>query len=200
MVDAIKGNARSQGLMSDLFTRADEANAREVRQRNENWQTYKLAAIARLQEAKERGELEPRFLPRPDDIVIDPETGQQFHGPVDNAEQRELERPLSCRMRSISDRLSGRTANHLMIRGRRWFWQCLRRRGIPPRLRLSELEWIHRQFKYEATPKRTLLKLLFAAWRTVGCPRPRGYLSLDLTVVKQWFEDLGALRRKVVRS
>ncbi|TIO04215.1 hypothetical protein [Mesorhizobium sp.] len=73
----------------------------------------------------------------------------------------------------------------------------LAEKGIPPRLRLSELEWVHKQFQYEGMSKRNLLKLLFTAWRKVGCPRPRGYLSLNLQLVKEWFEDFGALRLEV---
>lgn len=73
----------------------------------------------------------------------------------------------------------------------------LTEKGIPPRLRFSELEWIHKQFKYEGMSKRVLLKLLFTAWRKVGCPRLRGYLSPDLLVVQEWFADIGAMRQEV---
>lgn len=70
-------------------------------------------------------------------------------------------------------------------------------RGVPPRLRLSHFESFRKQSKYQATPKRPLLKLLFSSWRKIGCPRPRGYLSLDLRMIKQWFEDIAALRHEV---
>ncbi|MFD2053580.1 DUF5681 domain-containing protein [Mesorhizobium calcicola] len=202
-VDAIKGNARSQGLVSDLITRADEAHAREMRQRNELWEWYKAAKTAQLEDAKRRGEPAPSFLPHPDDIVTDPHTGPRFVGPVDEDEQRELERALQLRETLImqdaldhksTHRPDGRQFNDP---GAAMVMAMLLEKAIPPRLRLSDIEWIHRQFKYEGISKRTLLKLLFTAWRKIGRPRQRGYLSLDLRVVKKWFEDFGAMYQEV---
>ncbi|RWP02504.1 MAG: hypothetical protein EOQ98_04650 [Mesorhizobium sp.] len=203
ILNALKGNARSQGLAMDLFRTADEANAREIRQRNEIWERYKAQTTAELVDAKERGEPEPRILPHPDDIVIDSRTGPKFLGPLDDDEQQELERTLHLRefliMQDALDQRSSFRADGTLFNdpGAAMLLAMLAEKGIPPRLRLSELEWVHKQFKYEGMSKRNLLKLLFTAWRKVGCPRPRGYLSPDLRVVKEWFEDIGAMHREV---
>ncbi|CCV11211.1 DUF5681 domain-containing protein [Mesorhizobium sp. STM 4661] len=203
ILNALKGNARSQGLAMDLFRTADEAHAREIRQRNEIWERYKALTTAELAGAKQRGEPEPRILPHPDDIVIDSETGPKFLGPLDEDEQQELERTLQLReilvMQDALDQRSSFRVDGTPFNdpGTAMVLAMLLEKCIPPRLRLSELEWIRKQFKYEGTSKRTLLKLLFTAWRKVGRPRPRGYLSPDLKVVKKWFEDMAALRDEV---
>ncbi|TIO04214.1 DUF5681 domain-containing protein [Mesorhizobium sp.] len=49
ILNALKGNARSQGLAMDLFRTADEANAREIRQRDEIWERFKTQTTAELQ-------------------------------------------------------------------------------------------------------------------------------------------------------
>ncbi|MER8848553.1 DUF5681 domain-containing protein [Mesorhizobium australicum] len=203
MVDALKGNARAQGLVSDLFARADEANARDIRDRNELCELWKAIKTAEIEDAKLRGEPAPTILPHPDDVVADAATGPRFLGPVDKDEQRELERTLQMRETLImQDALDHKSTSRPDGRqftdpGAAMVMAMLLEKSIPPRLRLTDIDWIHRQFKYEAFSKRTLLKLLFTAWRQVGRPRPRGYLSLDLRVVKKWFEDFGAMYQEV---
>ena len=52
--------------------------------------------------------------------------------------------------------------------------------GLPPRLKLPDIQWVFPALKYESMPKRKLLKQLFEAWRKLGHPLPRGHLSPDL--------------------
>jgi hypothetical protein len=100
IANALKGNARSQGLLGDWVRTADAVKAREVRQSNEYWRAYQLAAREILAEAKARGESEPTVLPHPDDIVLDDVAGAPHYRTV---------RPGKCNPDAEHGRFSSRS-------------------------------------------------------------------------------------------
>lgn len=51
---------------------------------------------------------------------------------------------------------------------------------VPPRLRLSTLQFVVKQMRYLSMPKRRLLKELHRAWRTLGRQLPRGFVFGNL--------------------
>jgi hypothetical protein len=203
LVNALKGNARSQGLAMDIIRTADEANARDIRRRTEIWENYKQVALAEIAEAKKRGEPEPKLLPHPDDIEFDTETGPRFLGPMDEDDQRKLEETIYLRevlimQEALDQRMTVRPNGEPQTEaGAAMLFAMLLEKAIPPRLRLSDWEWLRREGKYEAMPKRALLKLLFSSWRKLGRRRPRGDLSPNLSAVKEWFENFMALKKEV---
>ncbi len=93
----VKGNARYGGLALDMFRTAEQAHAREVRERNEFWQYYKDVKSSELEAAAKRGETLPTILPHPDDIVIDYDEGPRFIGPGCEQEQKMMKETLQFR-------------------------------------------------------------------------------------------------------
>lgn len=202
MVNAIKGNARSQGLAMDLITRSNEANARDINRRNELWSRYQELAFAQIEAARERGEPEPVILPHPADIEIDASAGPIFRGPMCEAEQRSVERTFDyldvlVMQAELEDRTYGsegssrtepRSALHLAL---------LLEKTIPQRLRWSEVEWFRRQNRCHVLSKRELLKRLTRAWRALGTPRARGRLTPHISQIKRLLENLAAMKQEV---
>lgn len=54
--------------------------------------------------------------------------------------------------------------------------------------------------RFERMTKRELLKQLHADWRKLGKPKPRGFVSADLTMVLPTFVALQELALKVASS
>lgn len=96
--------------MLDLIRTAEQAHAREVRERNEYWSAYQAAARAVIAERTAKGEAEPEVLPHPDDIAIDWETGPRFIGPLDEDELKKFQETQRLRdallMQDVLDRRS----------------------------------------------------------------------------------------------
>lgn len=68
---------------------------------------------------------------------------------------------------------------------------------VPPRLQLSEDQWIRRMMKLKGLPKRVLLKQLYEGWPKLGRPRPRGYVFPDLSRTKRAIEQCMAVGREL---
>jgi hypothetical protein len=198
-MSAVKGNARSQALVLDLLRKGDAAKAEEIRRSNELWREYKRIISAEIAEAKKQGLPVPKPLPHPDDVVIDERTGPKFLGPLHEQAQAMLEQTLRCRDTLImQDALDRRSAvrldgTPLAEPGAAEFLAILFDKFVPPRLRLSSAEWACRSLRYEDMPKRKLLKLLFEAWQKLGSPRPRGYVSADLSATIEQVESIASL-------
>lgn len=73
----------------------------------------------------------------------------------------------------------------------------LMERAIPPRLRLTDAQWVWRGMKFDTMPKRVLLKKLYEAWRQAGSPHPRGYIFPDLDVAREKIELIIHLVREI---
>jgi hypothetical protein len=198
-MSAAKGNARSQALILDLLRKGDAAKAEEIRRSNELWRNYKRIVSAEIAEAKKQGLPLPAPLPHPDDIVIDERTGPKFLGPLDQQAQAMLEKTLRVRDTLImQDALDRRSAvrldgTPLNEPGAAELLAILFDKFVPPRLRLSSTEWACRLMRYEDMPKRKLLKQLFEAWQKLGSPRPRGYVSVDLSQTIERVESVARL-------
>jgi len=70
---------------------------------------------------------------------------------------------------------------------------------IPPRLRLSNGEWIWRIMKAERVPKPALLKQLYGEWRKLGYPLPRGFLFPSKSSMKRQIERRIAMANEIQR-
>lgn len=202
MINAIKGNARSQGLAMDLITRSNEANARDINRRNELWSRHQELAFAQIEAARERGEPEPVILPHPADIEVDPSTGPIFRGPMCEAEQRSVERTLDyldvlVMQAELEDRIvASEDASDAEPRSA-LLLALLLEKTIPQRLRWSEVEWFRRQNRCHVLSKRELLKRLTRAWRGLGTPCPRGWLTPPVGQIKRLLENFAAVKQEV---
>jgi len=182
---ALKGVPRSQSLALGMLRDAGDAQALEIRRVSRILEDYKAGAEAEIADAVRRGLPPARFVPHPDDIVIDRVKGPRFLGPVDEEEQAKLERLLRCRdVLIMQDALERRSTTRLdgtplTEPGSALLLALLIDRGAPVRLRLSEGAWIDRIMHYQRVPKRQLLKRLYAAWQQLGLPYPRGYVMAN---------------------
>jgi hypothetical protein len=57
--------------------------------------------------------------------------------------------------------------------------------GMPERFQRSDVELLLRMMRYDATPKRLLLKELYCTWRALGIQLPRGYTFPPLSIGKK---------------
>ena len=196
---AVKGNARSQATFIGLAQKAHDAKALEQRRSTEFWTEYKRTWSAQIAEAKKRGEAIPSVLPHPDDIIIDHAKGPRFLGPFDEEEEAKINETIRLRDTLIMQdewdhrstvRLSGEP---LTEPGSAGLMSIVLDGGVPPRLQLSETQRALKMMKYESMPKRELLKRLFSAWRRLGSPRPRGYVSPNLTYTEKYLRLLFGL-------
>jgi hypothetical protein len=196
---AVKGNARSQATFIGLAQKAYDADARERHRSTEFWTDYKRVKSAQLAVAAKRGEPTPSVLPHPDDIIIDHAKGPRFVGPFDEEEEARLNETIRLRDTLIMQdewdhrstvRLSGGPLTEPRSAG---LMSILLDRGVPPRLQLSETQRILKMMTYQSMPQRELLKLLFGAWRRLGSPRPRGYVSPNLTYTEKYMRLLFGL-------
>jgi hypothetical protein len=200
---AVKGNARSQATFIGLAQKAHQAEALQRRESIEFWTEYKGTRSAQLAEANERNSPVTGILPHPDDIVIDYLKGPQFLGPMDEKEQAAVNQTLRYRdvliMQDALDHRSKIRLKGVLLTepGSAGLMAMLLEMAIPPRLRLSEIQWLMRAMKYENMPKRDLLKNLSEAWFKLGIPRPRGYLSPNLTWTRNYLAMAAVLLRQI---
>lgn len=194
LAGATKTNPRSQALAIDLMQQANSAKAEDIRRRNKIWEDYKASAYAELAEAAEQGLPPPKIVPHPDDVDIDPIEGPQFLGPITEEQQAKLERLLQLRdvlimQEALDERSTTRLdGTPLTEPGSAMLRVMVIDRFVPQRYRLSDNDVVNKLSQYKGTPKRQLLKQLYAAWRDVGIPQPRGYVSPNHTHVRARLE------------
>lgn len=181
---AFKGNARSQATLLVLSREVEAMKAYERQESIAFWRWYKEHKSKILADAVERGEPAPLIFPHPDDVVIDCERGVRIVGPVDEEEQARVEHSIRFRevliMQDVLDRRTADAGRFAGKPGGAGLSARLMEHGLPPRLRLTEGQWVRRMIDYGRLPQRQLLKQLYAAWRAVGAARPRGFLYPDL--------------------
>jgi len=200
---AVKGNSRSQQTFVDLAQKAHEAEVLERRRSIERWTEYKRIWSTQIAEAKKRGEPIPHILPHPDDIVIDHAKGPRLLGPFDEEEETKLNETIRLRdILIMQDELDHRSTvrlngEPLTEPGSAGLIAHLLEQGIPPRLRLSQTQWILKSMKYHSMQQRELLKTLFAAWRRYGSPLPRGFVFPNLTPIANRMTFLMDLIRSI---
>ena len=194
LATALKGDPRAQRLLLQELHLAEELHAVEV-QSDKQWaRNYKALAYHAIEEARAAGQPLPRFLPHPDDIMIDNEVGFRCVGPIDEEGQRKLEETLRFRdLLIMQDELDQRLWSSACEapgsrpeRGRAggaFLFAIALDRTVPERHRLRDHELIRRTFRYEGTSKRALLKELYNGWRALGRNVPRGstFASLERT-------------------
>lgn len=183
---ALKGNPLSLRLAFQLAQDAERQRAAEI-QKDIAWaRDYKANVSEAMAAAKKAGDKLLRFLPHPDDVVINERFGFKIVGPINEEEQEELEGRLRLLdvllMQDVLDeRLgppqgasphwsSGALLVAIIING-----------AVPKRYRVSDTELDYRRWRFERLSKRTLLKDVCGAWKSVGIDMPRGarFLSAD---------------------
>lgn len=196
LTKAIKGDPRAQGLAVNLLRDAEQKKAEEVKAQNESWSRYKEKARELIANARHNNQPEPKFLPHPDDVVIDAVDGPRFIGPVDEDGEDRMKETLSycdaLLMQDVLDRRCGGRADR-DAPGSSFVLFDLLQRAAPPRLRMSDAQIIVRQANYEHWTKRVLLKEVYQVWQRLGKNVPRGSVMPKLDVVKRKIEFASAM-------
>lgn len=144
-----------------------------------------------IAECMTRGEAEPEVLPHPDDIVIDLETGPRFIGPFDREELKKFQETQRLRdvliLQDVLDQRSKVRLDGTPLKepGGALLLAMSFDKGLPPRLRMSDIDIVAMQWRFERMTKRELLKLLHNEWRKVGRPKPRGFVFWDRSVAEE---------------
>ncbi len=183
----LKGNARYAGMVLDAFRTAEQAHAREIKRQVEFWSTYKEFYGEQIAQARRDKRPEPEVYPHPEDIVIDHATGPRFLGPWDEEQNHRLMHTVRmCEVLLMQDELDRRTP-------RRLDGSAVNEPGIalcefealnntlPPRLKHTDGAIWRMMLRFGSMSKRSLLKQLYSDWRAIGKPRPRGYISPELS-------------------
>ena len=91
-LQAAQGKQAAQRHLLDLVTGVEGERRRNRDLLFETTVEYQIDARARIKETRRLGRDEPEFLPRPDDLIIDPLTGSVISkGPWTREEKAELE-------------------------------------------------------------------------------------------------------------
>lgn len=200
----IKGNARYAGMAIDYIRQADEAYARDLAHSVALWTTYKEYYSAQLDEARRAGIPEPEVYPHPDDIVIDIKTGPKFLGPWDDEENKQIQHTVrTCEVFLMQDQLDRRSATRLdgspvKEPGTALYVFNAINESLPPRLKYSDSAIFRLQRQFQSMSKRALLKELYAGWRSIRQPMPRGYISPDLSKAIPQFVAIEEFARDVI--
>jgi hypothetical protein len=187
---AANGNAYAQKHVIERFAWADRERQAEIEVSNAYWQDYVDRHRAAIAEAERNREKPPTPLPHPDDVIIDEEKWVRIVGPIDAAEVAKLEESLKLRdvliMQNALDVRLSTDLNGKDRPGTALVFASLMNDAVPARFRLSDAEFITRMMRYEGTPKRALLKMVYGSWRDLGRNLRRGHTSPPLqTAIEQ---------------
>lgn len=200
----LKGNARYGGMVLDAFRTAEQANAREIKTSVELWSFYKEFYGDQIAQARRDNLPEPEIYPHPDDIVIDYVKGPRFLGPWDEDQNRRVQHSVkTCEVLLKQDELDRRSTKRpdgsaVTEPGLALYMFNALNETLPPRLRYTDAMICQLQLRFESIPKRDLLKQLFADWRAIGKPKPRGHISREMSDGLPSFAACQELAMKVI--
>jgi hypothetical protein len=179
----------------DIITRyelAEQERRERIREDCEFWNAYIERQREAIADAAANGQPQPTPLPHPDDIVIDYEKGVSFSGPIDEEQTHHLQEYFKQReillMQHALDERSDRYAKSvdpLDGPGSALLYIFWLDRFLFERFRLSDEEIQRRLNHYARMPKRTLVRDLHRARRTMGISWARGETFSPLRRGKQ---------------
>ena len=188
---ALGGSAYAQKHVIERFDKAQAAHARKIAGQVALWSDYVAKARSQIDQAREAGRPEPKILPHPDDIVIDPIAGVRIKGPFD--EQSEAQVLEACRFRDhllLQDVLDQRLIKPVFDNpddqpGSAFLLAIQLNETLPQRFRKDDVAFVMAIGRAERLPQRALLKAVREGWRALGKPKPRGATLPPVGVMKQ---------------
>ncbi len=103
-MSALKGNRFVQKQLAELVTRMEEQQHQARMELFGKAIDYKIAWDAEIERSREAGRPEPRPIPHPDDIILDPNTGGvQILGPQTKEQKERLDHALERRAEAQSE-------------------------------------------------------------------------------------------------
>ncbi len=203
---AVNGNAMAQKTYLQRSDRAAIAEMKKNDEENAPWQLYKDHWGPLFAEAKAKGEPEPKQLPHPDDVILEPGKKVRFCGPLD---EKQLEQELWIRdvvkmfiAQDVHDRRMavGRSygkitdypnaAEHLYK---------MYNSMLSKRLQYSEGHIFYMQLKLEEKNKRELMTFVVKAWKSFGLRFPRGGSFGDISKYEKTLQDLARMMENHAR-
>ena len=88
---ALKGSPMAQRHLIDTYLKADAERRQEIADECEHWEEIRSRLVRLHAEAEKAGRPPSVPFPHPDDIVIDPDKGVRFPGPINQKEQADME-------------------------------------------------------------------------------------------------------------
>lgn len=198
---ALKGSPHAQRQMLERLHLA-EAKQQALREKDmAYWCDYRDRGWRAISAAKQRGDAEPRMLPHPDDIHIDPGAGVRIDGPMNEAEMKVCEVTRRTVLAwlyqdALERRLDGRSPCEGFEVGDAYSTALLVNEGLPKRLKLSSDDIINLRMRLAHLPKRTLLKDTKTAWKSAGQTFARGARVLPADRARL-FEGLAFMARQI---
>lgn len=179
---ALKGNPRAISTSLNMQLEADRRWAVELERRENLARNYKAVTREQIRQALAAGVPPPKFLPHPDDIVLDSEVGYRIVGPVDEQELAQFEETGRLRdlllMQDVLDaRLMAEPESQAPLdrHGSAFLLMLALDATLPLRWRLSNVDIIMKQNRFFAMSKRNLLKTVYQAWQAEGKNVRRGH-------------------------
>ena len=182
---ATEGSPQSIRQFIELMSLVSQKRAAEVRAEVEWWTAFMVNQKARFARHVAEFGVEPLEFPHPDDIVIDPDKGVVFHGPLDDEQHKQLlntQHMIEACL--LQDALETRLDQNDEITGAALLAHVLNEM-LPKRLQQCDVQITLRAMRLQGLPKRELLKQTRAAWRTADVSLPRGARFLSLNTVKR---------------
>jgi hypothetical protein len=193
---AIKGSPIAQKNVLEQTERLEREEQEDIAANNELWGRYVAEQRARIAEAAKRGEPDPKPIPHPDDIIIEPGLRVRFDGPIDAIELAQVEE--RCRLRTTlllqyeldqREEPAASTSDDTKVRNQSTaalVFARLLNNGLPTRWRLDDLAMIFEILRNEAQPQRELLKTVYRQWRSFGLRPHRGQAFPPLDSAVRW--------------
>ena len=143
-------------------------------------------------------------LPHPDDVVIDPEYGISFVGPINEEEEARLKETLRFRdllilQDALDEGLDNSGSNDPLDRGSGLVAALFRNDRVPIRFRLSDDEITRRMMRAGVMTKRDLLTTLYQGWKALGARPTRGRTLPPPRVLLHQIDQLATALREVRR-
>jgi hypothetical protein len=141
-----------------------------------------------LDKARKEGQDLNTVLPHPDDIEVIPGVGFKVHGPWDETELKVIlsncaRRDLYILQAALEERLLGpemvadEPSPKASKGGSAMLMALFFNHGLPDRFEKSNIEIIMDLSRLGRLTKRELLKATYAAWASLGRPKPRGWVT-----------------------
>ncbi len=180
---ALAGNPYAQRQMIERHERAETDRALKIAKDNEWWEAYCTSWRLLETDAKAKGKPAPEYLPHPEDVVIEDGKPVRFIGPT-------CEEGLAIQNNTIAHRdVLIKQAGYDQKKSKPVSDDPLDKpdsallmafslnQQLPKRHRLDDFILMRRYDRYSCTANRVLEKELYADWRKIGFPRPRGFVS-----------------------
>ena len=167
---------------------AQRINQREIDEDVEFGNRLKTHQQKLLDRASSEGKDPNTVLPHPDDIEVIPGVGFKVHGPWDEAELKIVlsncaRRDLYILQAALEERLLGpemvtdEPSSEASKGGSAILMAQFFNHGLPDRFEKSNIEIIMDLSRLGRLTKRELLKATYAAWASLGRPKPRGWVT-----------------------